>query len=525
MALPTLNVQLPFPLSKAEVVKVHIRANDTVEDIIDSAIQLAKEVNAPITSEYGLFLCKKREWLYPSVKITQYRNILMNLNQNERIQLRPKTTISLTFTCLSYVVKFLCAPDQKLPIITNKLLGILRKTQDSLFFGGSDWSIFWDNGEISPDLTVQQALKFSDTFGLRKSTLRVKSATDLPVFGQNLHNALARTGPNATIPLFLQEIFKRIDASAGTEGLFRKSGQQSHIEEIANWIDTNSNPDEICKYIQQQPIHDLTSVLKLYLKNLANPLIPFAFYKTLEQYSKITDPNVKVIKIKQILDTFPLANYMIISRLLEILYHITLEETSKMNITNLAICISAIIIKNPDQNCDPISTQCVCQNICVDLLANYRFYFKGEPFYGKTCTGTAISDATYDGIEIKAGQEVSIIDSSPVDHTNMYQILINDTKLFVPQLYIYIESPNLFETATKTIIEDEPYSPDHYLFSTSEGIIGDHECYQKINDLTKLVQDKISEVHEIMIRASQDQDTDKVEFLREIQQLSESFVY
>lgn len=523
MALPTLNVQLPYPFSKAEIVKVHVSANDTVENVINTAIQLAKDSNSPVTTEYGLFLSKKREWLFPSVKMVQYRNIFLNLDPNEKVQLRPKTMLSLEFTCLSYLVKIYCALDQKLSLIVNKLINILKRTPDAQFFGSSDWILFWENGEVSSDLTVQQALKLTDSFGLRKTTSRLKQTTDLPIFNQSIQNALARTSPTAIIPYFLEEIFKIIDSHADVEGLFRKSGQQTHVEEMANYIDSNYNINEVLTYLDQQPIHDITGVLKLYLKNLTNPVIPFSYYKQLESLTKVTDTNSRVIKTKQLLDTMPLANFAIIARFMEVLNHILMEESSKMTLTNLAICISGIIIKNPDTNVDPISSQVVSQNIIVDLLSHYRYYFKNEPYYGKTCHGIAIKDATYEGIEISVNEDVMILDSCPVDKPNMYQILAKSNKIFVPYQSIYVDGQNLFLT-DRTVIENESLDQQSCPFATCEGIYGNHECYKTISDLTKSIQDKVSTVHEVIERLEDDPDVDLQEIEREINQISETFV-
>ncbi|KAJ7996445.1 hypothetical protein DPEC_G00237150 [Dallia pectoralis] len=59
-------------------------------------------------------------------------------------------------------------------------------------------------------------------------------------------------------------------------GLFRKSGQATLVKELQNAFDAGEKPS-----FDSTDVHTVASLLKLYLRELPEPLVPFSRYQDL----------------------------------------------------------------------------------------------------------------------------------------------------------------------------------------------------------------------------------------------------
>lgn len=90
-------------------------------------------------------------------------------------------------------------------------------------------------------------------------------------FGVPLEDIVEKSTEHSGVkmPQFLHDLCGALLKASGEEGLFRVSGNQSEVEELRNSIDRGEKVD----FTREKNYHALSSLLKLYLRQLPDPLI------------------------------------------------------------------------------------------------------------------------------------------------------------------------------------------------------------------------------------------------------------
>lgn len=65
-------------------------------------------------------------------------------------------------------------------------------------------------------------------------------------------------------------------------GIFRLPGQASRIQSLKELYDSGSQED----FSSSEDVHTVASLLKLYLRELPEPVVPFVFYQSYEEALK-----------------------------------------------------------------------------------------------------------------------------------------------------------------------------------------------------------------------------------------------
>ncbi|GAM26171.1 hypothetical protein SAMD00019534_093460 [Acytostelium subglobosum LB1] len=142
-------------------------------------------------------------------------------------------------------------------------------------------------------------------------------------FGIKLEEVFARES-NRGMPQFLDEIFKHLEKSAPTlEGIFRISAGKSSIETLQQKIES-SQPLDLHTLLDP---HIVSSVLKLFLRSLPEPLIFYSSYQKL-------------------ISALPMANQTVLKSVLSLCKLIKEhKETTKMDLTNLAVVLAPTLLE------------------------------------------------------------------------------------------------------------------------------------------------------------------------------------
>ena len=84
--------------------------------------------------------------------------------------------------------------------------------------------------------------------------------------------------------------------------------------------------------------HVVAGLLKLYLRDLPEPLFPYSLYEIfMSLYNNIQNDAVRVTYYKVLIDTLPIQNQMLLFRLLPFLANVVkYEDVNKMAIHNVA---------------------------------------------------------------------------------------------------------------------------------------------------------------------------------------------
>lgn len=147
---------------------------------------------------------------------------------------------------------------------------------------------------------------------------------------------------NLDVPYVIYETTRYIrENGLTTEGIFRLSGSHSLIENYREIVDQGEDlvlDDEI-------NIHNVSGLLKLWLRELPEPPIPWSMYATFVEASKQDSSSETVECFKKALGKMPTHNRNLLLHLLSFLYEVVKNsETNKMNLKNLAIVFGPILL-------------------------------------------------------------------------------------------------------------------------------------------------------------------------------------
>lgn len=153
---------------------------------------------------------------------------------------------------------------------------------------------------------------------------------------------------NDAVPLILQKCIAEITKRGLVEvGIYRLSGSNSIIKDIKLQFDddvfsVNLSEDEV------PDINVVSGLLKLWLRELPNPLLTFELFDELIQSADIPEYDDRLITLKSLVHRLPTANYQTCKALIEHLEHVTdYGEINNMYATNLAIVFGPTLMRVP----------------------------------------------------------------------------------------------------------------------------------------------------------------------------------
>ncbi|XP_072260897.1 rho GTPase-activating protein 45 isoform X3 [Pyxicephalus adspersus] len=184
----------------------------------------------------------------------------------------------------------------------------------------------------------------------------------LLLFGRNFSEAAQRS-PDG-VPFLIRKCVSEIEARALTmKGIYRVNGVKTRVEKLCQAFE---NGKELVELSQASP-HDLSNVLKLYLRQLPEPLMPFRLYNglmglakeslrgcetgkpsRLENKGPDTEPEVQVMveKLKELLQELPQENKVTLQYLIEHLCRVSeLEQQNKMSPSNIGIVFGPALMR------------------------------------------------------------------------------------------------------------------------------------------------------------------------------------
>ncbi|KAK8883316.1 Rho GTPase activating protein 39 [Tritrichomonas musculus] len=152
--------------------------------------------------------------------------------------------------------------------------------------------------------------------------------------------------PNLPIPYTLYRIITLLQNKScqSQEGIFRLNGNMKLIDTLAD--DLNNDNDTLENPEKNPNLNDLSSLLKKWIRELPEPIVPFNKIKALEIDSK-DDSMVEFCEL------LPRANHASLMYLVGFLQSLlNYSDFTKMNEHNFAICFAPAIVKAPE-NTEP----------------------------------------------------------------------------------------------------------------------------------------------------------------------------
>ncbi|KAG0093592.1 Rho GTPase-activating protein 21 [Podila epicladia] len=185
--------------------------------------------------------------------------------------------------------------------------------------------------------------------------------------------------PGRTIPNVVELCVKTIEARGlSTAGIYRVSGHMSSIQNLKRAFNEGSDVE---KLIEKEPdINTIAALLKLYFRELREPLMLFDFYPSFIAAADIEDYNEKLYTIKSLVHSLPEPNFSTLQYLMTHLGHIQDQyQTTKMDSANLAICFAPNLLRQEVDDLTSIINTGKQSSIVDTLIEQREWVFDPYP--------------------------------------------------------------------------------------------------------------------------------------------------
>ena len=201
---------------------------------------------------------------------------------------------------------------------------------------------------------------------LRKLFLRRPTIEDLfgrgiiknePVFGSTLRELQATD--LSDVPLFVKKCVAQIEFGdlLKTDGVYRQSGNLSTIQKIRLQVDQGN----LNCLDGVDDVHVLTGALKLFFRELREPLIPWDIVDKLLMAANSQSRKQKVKQMKALVQSMPSTHRATLGFLLRHLVQVTeFKDRNRMQFSNLAIVFGPTLMWPP--------THLVSHNLALDMM-------------------------------------------------------------------------------------------------------------------------------------------------------------
>uniref|UniRef100_A0A8C7YNZ2 Rho GTPase activating protein 22 n=1 Tax=Oryzias sinensis TaxID=183150 RepID=A0A8C7YNZ2_9TELE len=170
----------------------------------------------------------------------------------------------------------------------------------------------------------------------------------LGVFGQHLEETMtyeAQCGTPREVPVLVEQCACFIrEHGLKEEGLFRAPGQTNHVRELQDAFDRGEKP----VFDSSTDVHTVASLLKLYIRELPEPIIPFSKYTQFLSCAQLLnkDKEMGIAELRKQVKSLPQVNYNLIKYICKFLDEVqSYSNDNKMSVQNLATVFGPNILR------------------------------------------------------------------------------------------------------------------------------------------------------------------------------------
>ncbi|XP_014468651.1 PREDICTED: SLIT-ROBO Rho GTPase-activating protein 1-like isoform X2 [Dinoponera quadriceps] len=197
----------------------------------------------------------------------------------------------------------------------------------------------------------------------RKRIGRLQMNGQPKLFGGSLEEYLEST--NQEIPLIMKSCIRVINLyGLHHQGIFRVSGSQVEINNFREWFERGEDP--LADVTDASDINSVAGVLKLYLRELREPLFPIIYFEHLMELAQLESKQDFVNKMKEMIASLPRPVVIVMRYLFAFLNHLSeFSDENMMDPYNLAICFGPTLVPVPEDK-----DQVQYQNQVNELIKN-----------------------------------------------------------------------------------------------------------------------------------------------------------
>ncbi|XP_026771309.3 rho GTPase-activating protein 12 isoform X1 [Pangasianodon hypophthalmus] len=183
------------------------------------------------------------------------------------------------------------------------------------------------------------------------------------VFGCHLQNLCAQE--KTTVPSFVMKCIRTVEKRGlGVDGIYRVSGNLAVIQKLR----FKADHEDLDLEEGHWDIHVITGALKLFFRELQEPLFPYSHFNSFVQGIKIPDYNSRVSYIRDLVKSLPPHNRdtmeALFSHLRKVIEH---GDENRMTLQNVAIVFGPTLLK-PEMESANITAYMVFQNQIIEFI-------------------------------------------------------------------------------------------------------------------------------------------------------------
>ncbi|XP_053124352.1 rho GTPase-activating protein 33 isoform X2 [Hemicordylus capensis] len=168
-----------------------------------------------------------------------------------------------------------------------------------------------------------------------KQRLKQRGILRERVFGCDLGEHLKNSGSD--VPQVLRSCSDFIEKHGIVDGIYRLSGVSSNIQRLRHEFDSERVP-ELSRDVYLQDIHSVSSLCKLYFRELPNPLLTYQLYNKFAEAVSVSGNDERLVRVHDVIQQLPPPHYRTLEFLLRHLARMAMHsQNTSMHIRNLAI--------------------------------------------------------------------------------------------------------------------------------------------------------------------------------------------
>lgn len=232
---------------------------------------------------------------------------------------------------------------QTIPILLPRKQEDLKEDQDE------EGDTFAQKGTI---LAVDRSTYRADVVDAKAvEEKRAKERQKKKFFGISVEQSMIECEKNKRKHLTDIIISYLLDKALDIEGLFKISGDTNKINELKVKFENDEEVD-----IRPYSYHDLTGLLKLYLRELPEPLLISTLYISWIESQKISKTKQRIESIKNLLKSVPSYNKKLLEKIIVFLAVVASHSSkNKMNSENLSKAIGPCLLYDKNETTQSIA--------------------------------------------------------------------------------------------------------------------------------------------------------------------------
>ncbi|KAI4544211.1 hypothetical protein MG293_004477 [Ovis ammon polii] len=177
--------------------------------------------------------------------------------------------------------------------------------KSSIFRHKTVFRLHHSASDTSDKNRVKSRLKKFITRRPSLKTLQEKGLIKDQIFGSHLHTLCERE--NSTVPRFVKQCIEAVEKRGlDVDGIYRVSGNLATIQKLRFIVNQEEklNLDDS----QWEDIHVVTGALKMFFRDLPEPLFPYSFFEQFVEAIKKQDNTTRIEAIKSLVQKLPPPN-------------------------------------------------------------------------------------------------------------------------------------------------------------------------------------------------------------------------